>query len=164
MRKTSFTPDREYRRRETAQRRHGENNACEGCGESRPEALIGGRRPPRCARCERESHGQATEDLHHVAGRSNHAVTIPVPVNDHRARLSPEQNNWPSRTLRNPDRSPLLAGAACIRGFIDVLRYLLDEVLQWLAEELENLDEILGERLGPQWWRASGEEGKKHDR
>jgi hypothetical protein len=48
--------------------------------------------------------------------------------------------------------SPLLAGAACVRGFVDVVGYLVETGLLWLADMLEKLDEVLRKKLGPKWW------------
>ena len=79
-------------------------------------------------------------------------MTIPIPVNDHRSVLSNVQYEWPQRTLKNPDRSPLLAAAACIRGLIDTIKYLLDELILWVATFLEKLDAALTEHFGPRWW------------
>ena len=81
-------------------------------------------------------------DLHHVAGKQNHDLTIPVPVNDHRAVLTPAMYDWAKATLENPTHSPFLAAAACIRGYIDTVRYLNDKLLPWIAEFLESADGI----------------------
>ena len=91
-------------------------------------------------------------DNHHFAGEANNPTTIPVPVNDHRARLSVDQMDWPKSTLRNPHGSPLLAAAGCVRGFIDVIHYLIEKGLLWIADMLEVLDEFQVKKLGPQWW------------
>ncbi len=96
-----------YQRKATAARRIGRNKQC-ACGESRPEALVRGSKPTTCAACVRKKRGLTTEDNHHPAGRANNPATIRVPVNDHRAELSPAQYDWPRETLENPDRSPLL--------------------------------------------------------
>jgi len=66
--------------------------------------------------------------------------------------VSEDQRDWPKETLRNPDRSPLLAGAGCIRGYSETLYFLTDELLPWIAEMLEILNPHLVERLGPKWW------------
>jgi hypothetical protein len=95
-------------------------------------------------------------DNHHVAGKANSPVTIPVPVNDHRARLSVDQYDWPKRTLENPDRSPLIAAAGCVRGFTDTVIYLVESVLGWIAAALEALDECLTELYGSKWWLHTG--------
>jgi hypothetical protein len=75
-----------------------------------------------------------------------------VPVNDHRAELSPAQYDWPKATLETPEGSPLLAGAGGIRGFVDTVIYLIKTLLLPKAEMLEVLDEYLRNKLGPKWW------------
>lgn len=140
-----------YQRKAKAARRIGESKHCK-CGESRPEALIAGSKPIICAACDRKKRGKATLDRHHVAGKVNSRITIVVPVNDHRAILSTSQHGWPQRTLENPDNSPLLAAAACIRGFVDTIYYLIEKFLLWIPELLEALDAFLAEKLGPKWW------------
>src|SRR6266446_8958175 len=80
------------------------NRRC-ACGESRPEALIAGSEPMTCAACKRKNEGKTTMDNHHPAGKTNNAITIPVPVNDHRADLSVAQQIWPGKTLANPGGS-----------------------------------------------------------
>lgn len=140
------------KRAETAKRRVGANAQCSRCGERRPEALIVGSKPMECEECSRLQRGMTTTDMHHVAGRNNSAVTIPVPANDHRAELTPAQQDWPEQTLRNPDKSPLLNAAADVRGFIDTLAYLLDKLLGWVPRLLERLDTVLTTIFGPNWW------------
>jgi len=76
-------------------------------------------------------------------------------VNDHRARLSVDQADWPKSTLMNAHGSPLLAAAACLRGFVDTVLYLIEQGLLWIAEMLEKLDEFLLKKLGPRWWRGT---------
>lgn len=141
-------------RKATAQRRVGIDARC-ACGETRPEALIRKANDVGCAECVRTKQGKTIMDNHHVAGKANSPVTIPIPVNDHRARLSVDQYDWPKRTRENPNRSPLLAAAACIRGFINTVVYLMESVLSWIAELLETLDEILIEKWGSKWWLNS---------
>jgi len=142
-------------RKSVAARRFGHGAQCHLCGESRPEALIAGRNPLICADCERKKSGKTTLDRHHVAGKSNSPVTIPVPVNDHRARLSVDQCDWPRETLENPSGSPLLAAAGCVRGLADTLSYLIEKLLLWIPEMLETLDQFLTGKLGPKWWIGS---------
>ena len=60
--------------------------------------------------------------------------------------------DWPKQTRENPDGSPLLASAACIRGFIDYLYYLIDKFLSWIPEMLEILHDFLVKKFGPKWW------------
>ena len=139
-----------YQRKATAARRVGKDKKC-ACGETRPQALIAGSNPTRCAACERERRGQTTVDDHHVAGKASSPVTIPVPVNDHRANLSAAQYDWPKETRENPDGSPLLAAAASIRGFADTIVYLIEKLL-WIAEMLEMAHPYLVKKLGLKWW------------
>src|SRR5205085_882591 len=94
----------------------------------------------------------APSDRHHVAGSANSPVTVSILVNDHRAILSTAQYDWPRETLENPQGDPLKAAAACIRGFIDTIRYLCESLLEWIAEMVERLSEYLIERNGPEWW------------
>jgi hypothetical protein len=139
-------------RKATAARRVGVNARC-ACGESRPEALITKCKPIICAECKRKKEGKTMIDKHHVAGKANSRVTIPVPTNDHRARLSSDQEDWPAKTQENPSASPLLAAAGCIRGFTDTAIYLIESLLHWIAGMLELLDSYLEQRLGSRWWR-----------
>ena len=140
-----------YKREAIAARRIGEENTC-ACGEARPEALIAGNAPAICAECNRKRNGMKTTDDHHVAGAANDSTTMPVPVNDHRADLSPDQADWPTPTLENPEGSPLLARAACIRGNVDAMVYLAGKLLIPGAEMLETLDGHLVKKLGQKWW------------
>jgi hypothetical protein len=149
--KISSDPIRAHQRKSVASRRVGAGATC-ACGESRPEALITGSSPITCAECRRKTEGKSTTDLHHPAGKSNNSVTIPISVNDHRAILSTDQYDWPKRTLENPESSPLIAAAACVRGFISTISYLVVHLLEWIAGALEQIDRMLTERLGPRWW------------
>jgi hypothetical protein len=79
-------------------------------------------------------------DNHHPAGDANNPTTTPIPVNDHRAVLNVAQYDWPQQTLENPDSSPLLARAACIRGYLDTNEYLMDKLLREDLEFLEKLN------------------------
>jgi hypothetical protein len=144
-------PKGAHRRKVVAARRVGFGTSC-SCGEARPEALIPGSDPPVCAFCKRTTAGQTLVDEHHFAGKANSPTTIPIPVNDHRAWLSVAQTDWPKSTLVNPEGSPLLAAAACVRGFIDTVLYLLERGLLWIADMLETLDEFQVKTLGPRWW------------
>jgi hypothetical protein len=152
MRKKLPQPDpvAAYQREAAAQRRVGLGARC-SCGESRPQALIPNSNPVTCARCVRVIQGKSTTDKHHVAGKANDPTTIPMPVNDHRADLSVAQQTWPIPTLENPNRSPLLASAACIRGYADTDVYLINCVLLPKADRLEALEAFLVDRLGSGW-------------
>jgi hypothetical protein len=147
-------PIKAAKRRSAASRRVGIGARC-ACGEDRPLALIPGSVPPICAECQRRAEGRTIYDQHHPAGKSNHDFTIPIPVNDHRAELSELQYEWPKETLRNPDQSPLRAAAGCIRGSIETIKCVLENLLAWIARFLEILDEFLTERLGSHWWTES---------
>jgi hypothetical protein len=147
-------PGAAYRRKAVAKRRVGIGTRC-ACGEERSEALITGTKPSLCAACKRIKSGHPITDKHHFAGRANNPTTIPVPVNDHRACLGPAQEDWPKLTLKNPLGSPLLAGAACVRGFVDTVLYLMEKGLIWIAEMLEKLDDLLMRKLGSRWWLNS---------
>jgi hypothetical protein len=94
-------------------------------------------------------------DNHHFAGKANNPLTVPVPVSDHWAELSVAQQDWPKETLGNPPGSPLLAGAASIRGFVDWVIYLIEKGVLWVAKMLEALDAFLAQALGPKWWIGS---------
>lgn len=140
-----------HQRKAVAMRRIGDSTRCE-CGEARPEALISSGYPLICFACDRTKRGKMSLDNHHVAGKSNSAITIPIPVNDHRARLSVDQYDWPKQTRENPAGSPLLAAAACIRGFSDTNHYLIERLLLTNPEMLESLDAFLVKERGPEWW------------
>jgi hypothetical protein len=154
MKHSQPQPDaiRKFQREAITARRAGKNTRCESCGETRLEALVRGSKPTRCAECTRKMKGQTIMDKHHPAGSANSEATLIVLVNDHRAVLSVAQYDWPRLTLENQEGCPLLAAAACIRGFIDTLYYLIDELLRWISEMLEALSALLKEKLGPKWW------------
>jgi hypothetical protein len=143
-------PSAAYVRRTIAARRVGERRCA--CGESRPEALISRRNPIMCHECWRRKEGMTVMDNHHPAGDANDPTIIPIPVNDHRAELNVAQYDWPDRTLENPDASPLLARAACIRGYVDTDEYLKDKLLASNPEFYELLDAFLTEKFGERWW------------
>ncbi len=91
-------------------------------------------------------------DKHHPFGKANSPVTVEVPVNDHRADLNVAQYDWPKQTRENPDGSPLIAAAGCVRGFIDTVVHLIEKGLHWIADMLETADAYLRERLGEKYW------------
>jgi hypothetical protein len=142
-------------RRAVAQRRVGLNARCHSCGETRPEALIRRSKPMRCAECQRKAEGQSAVDQHHVAGRNNSPVTIPIPVNDHRAELSVAQMDWSRNVRENPTGDPLIAAAAMLRGTADVVMYLFDKFVDTAIALLELLADYLTRTRGPQWWRGT---------
>jgi hypothetical protein len=152
--KNERDPIATFQRESSAARRVGENQKCK-CGESRPLALVSGSNPIICASCQREELGQSPFDEHHPAGQANHPATVSVWVNDHRAALSASQYDWPEETWKNPTGSPILAGAACIRGYYETSEYLLDDLLLRNVTLFERLDRFLTKRLGPNWWRGT---------
>ena len=112
-------PEAAHAREVTAARRVGPNAKC-ACGETRPEALIAGSKPIICAECQRKKEGKTTKDDHHVAGEANSPVTIPMPVNDHRAELNVAQYDWPKVDARKSGRLPPARGCrGAFVGFID---------------------------------------------
>lgn len=144
-------PIRASQRKNTAARRVGVNAKCP-CGELRPEALITGTIPIVCYECQKHQRGQTTFEDHHYAGKANSPLTLPIPANDHRAELSVSQMDWPKQTLQNPDKSPLLAAAASIRGFMDTVDYLIRAGLFCTPYLLEIAEAVLQEKLGAKWW------------
>jgi hypothetical protein len=144
-------PKAVHRRKVIAARRIGEGRKCR-CGETRPEALIPLTDPMTCASCDRKARGKSENDDHHIAGRANSPITIKILANDHRAELNVSQQDWPRKTLENPDSSPLLSGAAHIRGFVDLLVYLVQQFLLWVSDMLELLDTTLERKWGQKWW------------
>ena len=156
-------PSAVFIREAIAQRRNAGKKCV--CGEIRPQALARGKSKS-CAKCKRKKRGHKTTDNHHVAGEANDPTTIPVPVNDHLARLNADQMDWPKETRENRDGSPLVAAAGCIRGFADTSVYLIEQIICLLerlvylierlvlrhAEMLEVLDAYLVRTSGRKWW------------
>ena len=123
--------------------------------EARPGALLADRNPVICYECMLIMAGRAPVEADHVAGKRNSEITVPVAANDHRAILSDNQYDWPQPTLQNPDGSPLLAAAAALRGFANVVVYLIDALIIAVAMLLEALDIYLRGQLGPKWWLST---------
>ena len=146
-------PRAAHRRKFVRERVLGVNAQCK-CGESRPEALLTDRNPVICIACDRRERAISDRDDHHIAAEANSPITINVPANDHEAELSTPQRDWPQKTVRNQDGSPLLSAAAHIRGFVDTVIYLITKFLLWIAELLELLDTILEENWGRKWWKG----------
>lgn len=144
-------PSAAYVRKVTKARSVGIGAQC-ACGESRPEALIREGDCVICHECKRKENEMKTEDDHHPFGEANSPVTISVAVNDHVAELTPAQKDWPTKTLQNPDGSPLLAAAATLRGFIDTVLHLIEKGLHWIADMLEKADAFLTQKFGKNWW------------
>ena len=140
-----------HQRKSKAARRNGPGRQC-ACGEARPEALIPRSKPAECAACQRKRLGHKPTDDHHVGEKPNSPITIQAPVNDHRANLSVTQQDWPKKTRENPEGSPLIAAAGCVRGFVDTVVYLVENLLLWIADLLETADAYLAKKLGSKWW------------
>ena len=134
-------------RRAAARRRLGPDARCKTCGEADELALV---TAVLCYACKARQAGRRDVERHHVAGKNNDPFTVDLPANDHRVMTGAQ--DWPSRTLINPDSSPLLRAAAWIRGVLDLLRLVIDRVLGWVPEYLEKLDSDLTRRLGRRWW------------
>ena len=144
-------PDREVRRVRALRRLGTDDPRC-ACGEAEPAALTGTHPDICCSRCLALSAGKEPYEGHHPAGRNNHQAIARTPINDHRL-MSDLQRDWPERTLRNPDGSPLLAAAAAVRSVIDYAYLLITRVIGWVPEFLEWLDEQLRE-TDPEWWKT----------
>ena len=127
----------------------------EGCEETDSFALTGVHPGALCYECLAARRGRRTTEDHHLAGRRNHQTTVSIPGNDHRI-LTAYQEAWPARTLRNSEHSPLLAAAGAIRGWLDVLRLIIERTVGWIPGYLEQLDAALGEVLGARWWDVLG--------
>ena len=134
-----------------SKRRVGPAAVCASCGkESRPYALIFGREPPCCFRCERIAQGRRPFELNHVFGRRNSELTIRYPVNDHRAVLSVKQLDWTGETLENPNGDVLLAGIARFHGLENNTAQMLADCIAF-APQLKHVQELLVTIYGEKW-------------
>jgi hypothetical protein len=134
-----------------SQRRVGPGAVCESCGrESRPYALIFGREPPCCYRCDRIAQGRPPCELNHVFGQHNSDLTIRYPINDHRAVLSVKQLDWTDETLENPNGDVLLAGIARFHGLENNTAQMLADCISF-APRLKHVQELLVTIYGEKW-------------
>jgi len=131
-----------------AQRRVG--SAPCACGESRPFALITGRSPPLCYRCDRIAQGRSPYEDNEVFGRCNSRLKIRYPINDHRAIFSVKQYSWPPGALENPNGSVLREGIARMHGAYDNVEHMLAENRAF-AEKLAHLEDQLTTINGSNW-------------
>jgi hypothetical protein len=147
--------------------RQGQYAVCSKCGESDPRALRtpkaeSGSRPKHrgvvCAEHHLTEQGKSPMEEHHPAGRANDPFVVRIPANDH-AILSDMQHDWPVESLRNPDGSPLLRAAASLRGWLDILRLVIERTVGWIPEFLEWLDDRLRVVLGERCWDVLGWDG-----
>jgi hypothetical protein len=137
-----------------SQRRVGPGAVCASCGkESRPYALMFGREPPCCHRCDRIAHGHVPYEDNHVFGKRNGDLTIRYPINDHRAVLSVAQYRWPPGALENPNGSALLASVAESHGLYDNTEHMLAEHKANSARLL-HVEELLVAVYGQNWLPA----------
>ncbi len=147
------------RRREQAYERLGTRTPkCQSCPETDPIVLTGKHPQSICYRCMAIRDGKKTTENHHIGGQHNDSFTVPIPANDHR-RLNDTQNDWPERTLKNSDGSPLVGIAGLLRGWIDVLLLIIKQVLVKLPAALEDLNSCLTQSIGPAWWVTIGWQG-----
>ena len=103
-----------------------------------------------------EAAGRSPIELQHPPGHNNDSqFTVPMPGNLHRL-MDEAKRDWPERTLRNPEGSPMLKAAASVRAVIDWLRLIIHRMLGWVPEFLEAADAKLSELHGPQWWITLG--------
>ncbi len=150
---------REIRNEAHFQRLGTRNPCCQRCGNERHPAALTGTAPDIvCYECLLKESGRSWTEDHHPAGRRNNPTTIAMPGNDHRV-LSDMQRDWPERTLRNPDGSPLLAAAAAVRCWLNVMLLLIERTVGHVPVFLEALDEKLREEWGDRWWERLGLEG-----
>lgn len=155
---------REHRKQE----RFGDDNQCHICTEEDVRGLhqvelIDATGTPitvtLCAGCHVQLQGKRSTEDHHPAGRANDPFTIPIPATEH-AILSDWQHDWPRATWRNPDGSPLLVAAASLRGWLDILRLLIERTVGWIPALLEQLDGVLRQQYGPHVWDTLSIEGR----
>jgi hypothetical protein len=148
--------DREEERRQARLRLLGTSSprcCVPGCRERDPFALTGVHPRLLCAEHRAHIEGRSPLEAHHPAGRQNApSDTVQLPANDHSALTHGYQAAWPRDTLRNPDGSPLLRAAASIRGWLDVLRLILERTCGWVPGFLERLDAWLCFKMGEDWW------------
>jgi hypothetical protein len=147
-------PDRDVRNVRALRRLGTENPRC-ACGETDPAALTGTDPDITCSKCLALGSGKEPYEGHHPAGRNSNQAVARIPINDHRV-LSDLQRDWPDRTLRNPEGSPLLAAAAAVRSVIDYAYLLITRVIGWVPEFLEWLDEQLVREVDREWWTTLG--------
>ena len=134
---------------ERKRRRLGRRPSCGACSEDdiRVLQLSGGK--TLCASCRLAAQGKPPYERHHPAGRRNDPFTVKRTANEHRV-FSDMQEEWPSKTLRNPHRSILRSQAAWLRGSQDQLARAAEVFLDH-ARALEEVDDFLGFAVGDQW-------------
>jgi hypothetical protein len=127
----------------------------EGCTETDPFALTGAHPDILCREHLADNLGNSWTEDHHPPGQHNDPFNGPLPANDHGV-VSELQGLWPRDTLRNPDGSPLLRAAAALRGWLTILRLIIERTVGWIPPALEELNRLLIKRIGPRWWDTLG--------
>lgn len=125
------------------------------CPEHNPFAFTGVLPDILCYEHRCDLEGRSSAEEHHLWGQHNSPDKAFVPGNDHRV-LNDLQRDWPVRTLRNPDASPLIRIAAAIRGLLDLLYVILTGLFPLMADFLERLDQQLLIQYGDRWWDTLG--------
>ena len=131
--------------------------------ESRPYALIFGREPPCCYRCDRIAQGQLPYENNHAFGKRNSDLTIRYPINDHRAVLNVKQLDWTAETLENPNGDVLLAGIARFHGLENNTAHMLADCIAF-APQLKHVQELLVTIYGEKWLPGLEAEAKRVSR
>ncbi|MGA7248609.1 MAG: hypothetical protein WBW89_12705, partial [Candidatus Cybelea sp.] len=123
--------------------------AC-ACGEARPYALLPGRTPSRCYRCERLAQGREPYEDNHVFGKRNSPRMIRYPINDHRAIFNVKQLDWTPETLKNVNGDPLLEAMARFHGLDNNVVHMLADCIDFLPKMKLVRDQLVAV-YGPNW-------------
>lgn len=143
--------------------RLGHDARCSQCGERDIRVLRKVRGMLLCADCHNNQSGRSVLEHHHIAGKKNDESWIAIPANLH-SRLSDDQYDWPTDTLRNPNSDPLIEIAAWFRGLHDLFVQLADKLLSW-AIQFEALSRFLKKLIGANWsLEVEGWERSKDDK
>ena len=159
MAKTQLPSDAEARAEDAFERFGTRKPHCSVCGcpvsdwraltGDEPEHLV-------CYEHRAERQGRSPIEDQHPSGRHNDArFTVPFTGNLHRA-TDDGKKDWPKKTLHNPEGSPALKAAACVRATGDWLLMIVGCLLGWVALFLEWLDERLTDLHGRRWWDEFG--------
>jgi len=157
MARRSNDPIKSGARRAKAQRQVGRDAVCTQCGEKRSNMLVRRSRPRLCLRCYAVKHRKKDTDGHHLGAEANSPITVEVPIKDHRI-VTEAQYEWPPGTQQNPDGSPLIALAGCLRGIADFIGELITAFINRLAETAEDIDAWLRQQHGL-WWKGGPYDG-----
>jgi hypothetical protein len=127
-----------------SQRRVGPGAVCASCDkESRPYALIFGREPPCCYRCDRIAQEREPYELNHAFGKRNSDLTIRYPINDHRAVFNVKQLDWTPETLENVNGDPLLEAMARFHGLDNNVVHMLADCIEFLPKMKHIRDQLV---------------------